>query len=356
MQTRFWRLSKEQPDRGALAEAAEIIRTDGLIAFPTETVYGLGANGLSALAVEKIFAAKGRPSDNPLILHIADYECLENLTSEVPPNALALMAAFWPGPLTLVLKKSALIPDNVTAGLDTVAIRMPASDVALGLIELAKVPLAAPSANLSGRPSPTLASAVEQDLSGRIDGIIDAGGTDIGLESTVVDCTCKVPVLLRPGAVTVEQLIAVLGVLDFSSGFSSETPAAPGMKYRHYAPQAPVYLLAEDFSQPELKVFVEQVLAAGKRVGVLAGAADLAGLPEQVVGYGGWQGEDDLAGLAANLYSWLRGFDEAGVDLILSRQVKTDGLGLAIMNRLHKAAGGREIRSGEIFSKKFLAV
>ena len=347
MQTKYWHLDKRKLDMDILKEAACVIKNDGLVAFPTETVYGLGANGLSSKAVEKIFLAKGRPADNPLILHIDRQEWLNELASEVPVTAQKLMAEFWPGPLTLVVKKAPNIPDAVTAGLATVAVRMPQHPVALKLIELSGVPLAAPSANLSGKPSPTTAEAVKEDLAGKIEAIIDAGSTNVGLESTVVDCTTEVPEILRPGGVTEEEIARVVGRVDKAYGLQVEKPKAPGMKYRHYAPKAPLYIVDFVVADSVLLEFLQTLLEAGKSIGVLADAKTLAVLPSKVVGLGGWSEKEEFEYVAANLYSWLREFDSKQVDVIIAKGVPEVGLGQAIMNRLKKAAGLKMIGSQE---------
>lgn len=345
LQTRYWQLDKSKLNIDILKEAAALMQKDGLVAFPTETVYGLGANGLSAKAVEKIFLAKGRPSDNPLILHIDKKELLNKLSSEVPETAQKLIEKFWPGPLTLVVKKANNIPDVVTAGLATVAVRMPNHPVALRLIELAGMPIAAPSANLSGKPSPTTAQAVQEDLDGKIEAIIDAGSTNVGLESTVVDCSCEVPEILRPGGITEEQIVEVVGKVNRDYDLTAEKPKAPGMKYRHYAPNAPLYIIDFVVSDEFLLKKIHLLQKAQKRVGVLADAGTVAKLPKGVLSCGNWQTADDYGYVATNLYSWLREFDSHKVEIIFARGVKEDGLGKAIMNRLKKAAGLKIINS-----------
>ncbi len=334
METEFWQSANEED----LLAAAAIIKKGGLVAFPTETVYGLGANGLSGEAVAGIFAAKGRPSDNPLILHIADQSMLDQLVERVPPAAEKLMRAFWPGPLTLVLEKSSAVPDAVTAGLPTVAVRMPDHAVARRLIELSGLPLAAPSANLSGRPSPTAARAVKEDLDGRIHGIIDGGSTDVGLESTVVDCTQELPAILRPGGITYEQLAAVLGKLAQPGPEEKGAPKAPGMKYRHYAPRAPLYLLEAMPDEAELAVGLKRLLAQGKKAGMIVQSNLRGNLPAGVLPFT-WDKEEELARF---LYSWLRECDRQGAEVIFVQKIKSSGLGEAIMNRLVKAAEGKQ--------------
>lgn len=337
MQTKYWCL-KNDINNEAILQAAKIINAGGTVAFPTETVYGLGADGLSQEAVEKIFAAKGRPADNPLILHVADKKDIYKLAREVPVCAKLLVEKFWPGPLTIIFKKEKHIPDAVTAGLDTVALRMPSNEIANTLIAVCGVPLAAPSANISGKPSPTDAKAVQEDLTGKIDGVIDGGKTLFGLESTVVDCTTPIPVILRPGSITKEQLMQVIEIRD--GGLTSEgaKPKAPGMKYRHYAPKAPVYILSRELSQETLFAFCQKAQEENLRIGWIVENSLLRNLPEDVHAYGGWEADGDLAILAQNLYLWLRAFDEGKADLVFVRAVPENDLGAAIMNRVCKAA------------------
>ena len=342
MNTEYYVVDRETPEDHLLAAAAAVIRRGGLVAFPTETVYGLGADGLNEEAVAGIFRAKGRPSDNPLILHIAAVEELEGLVREVPAKAALLMARFWPGPLTLVLPRTALVPDVVTGGLDTVAVRLPDSAVARRLIELAGVPLAAPSANVSGRPSPADAPAVAADLTGRIDMILDAGPCRIGLESTVVDCSGEAPVLLRPGGITREMLEEAVGPvsLDPAIGEMVSAPRSPGMKYTHYAPAAPMRLVAQSGPQGRELLLgeIQRELAAGRRVGAVVCRETAAVLPPAVVAAVHGSGAKPRE-IAAGLYGALRYFDAHPVDVIYAEGVDEAGLGLAVMNRLRKAAG-----------------
>ncbi len=342
METRHYIVDKDKPDIRILDQAAAVLRQGGLVAFPTETVYGLGANGLDPRAVARIFAAKGRPADNPLILHIADVHEVNKLAARVPANAAALMAKYWPGPLTVVLARTRLVPDAVTGGLDTVAVRLPDSTVARELIRLAGVPVAAPSANTSGRPSPTTAGDVMADLAGRIELVIDAGPCGIGVESTVVDCTTPVPTLLRPGGVTMEMLIETLGEVEVDPALGGEdfVPRAPGMKYAHYAPAAPMTLYEGEAPVVATAIAGEagRLTATGRRVGAVVSAETARLLPrEAVAAVYGVRG--DLEAAAAGLYSALRLFDAEPVDMILAEGVDEAGLGLAVMNRLRKAAG-----------------
>ncbi|EGO64035.1 L-threonylcarbamoyladenylate synthase [Acetonema longum] len=348
MKTRYIYVNPQDPEQNAIDLAAEVIRRGRLAAFPTETVYGLGGNGLDPEAVRSIFAAKGRPGDNPLILHIAATEEAERLVKTVTPNAAALMQRFWPGPLTVVLEKSDLVPLVVTGGLNTVAIRLPDSLVARRLISAAGVPVAAPSANTSGRPSPANAKAVLSDLDGKIDMVLDAGPCRIGVESTVVDCTTPVPTLLRPGGITLEMLLEVLGEVEAApalSGLHTTVPRSPGMKYTHYAPSAPMRLVeATDSAMPViLERYIAEAQATGQVVGALVSGETAERLPDGVVSavYGPRSRPDMIA---ARLYDCLRQFDNTPVDVIFAEGIADKGLGLAVMNRMRKAAGYDIIR------------
>lgn len=344
MNTKVWVVDKyveNKNDYPQLEEAAVLLQQKETVAFPTETVYGLGADATSDEAVEKIFKAKGRPSDNPLIVHIALKEQLGNLAASVPPVAETLMEMFWPGPLTLLFPKKKSVSDKVTAGLSTVAVRMPDHPLALALIRQANVPVAAPSANRSGRPSPTLASHVYEDLNGRIPGIVDGGPTGIGVESTVVDCTGVIPVILRPGGITKEQLEEAVGQVLLDPALKDETkaPKSPGMKYTHYAPEAPLTIV--EGSREFLQELVQQRKGEGLRVGVLTTEENQHFYEADVILPCGKR--SDLATVAAHLYDVLRSFDEAGVDVIYSEAFPNEAIGIAIMNRLTKAAGHRSI-------------
>ena len=348
MQTKYFVVDKVKPDPEVLKEAAQLLKQGDLLAFPTETVYGLGANGLDGEAVAKIYKAKGRPSDNPLILHIAEQKDLAQLVADIPANAQALIDRYWPGPLTVVLKRSEIIPDIVSGGLDTVGVRLPGSIIARQLISLAGVPIAAPSANTSGRPSPTSAQAVLDDLAGRIDGVIDGGLCNIGVESTVVDCTTPVPTLLRPGGITAEMLIDTLGEIEIDptlNGSADYVPRSPGMKYTHYAPIAPMILIegpqpqAENLMLKEIQSAVEK----GQKVGAIVSAQTAEKLPGAVAAavYGQRLQTDEIA---ANLYTALRSFDDCPIDVIYAEGISEEGLGLAVMNRLRKASGYKIIK------------
>ena len=327
----------------AIEQAGKILREGGVVAFPTETVYGLGANGLDAAAVSKIFQAKGRPSDNPLILHIADRDDLSTLVREIPDWLEPLLDRFWPGPLTVVLPRAVCVPDIVTAGLDSVAVRLPSSPVARALIRTAGVPVAAPSANLSGRPSPTTATAVMADMAGRIEMVLDGGACEVGLESTVLDCTAEVPTILRPGGVTQEMLQFFLGQVQASGEERmerAEVPKAPGMKYRHYAPAAPLRLFSSDAIEGEFGLLrqLQAVQSAGKKVGAVVSPETAMLLPSgvEIAIHGS---RKTPAAAAAGLYQALRWFDTHPVDVIFAEGVQEQGIGRALMNRLYKAAG-----------------
>jgi L-threonylcarbamoyladenylate synthase len=312
--------------------AAEIIKSGGLVAFPTETVYGLGANALDADAVNKIYRAKGRPADNPLIIHINDTYNLKPITHNLSVNAQTLMDEFWPGALTLVLPTSGLIPPQATAGLPSVAVRMPQNEVALELIRLAGVPIAAPSANTAGKPSPTLVRHVLEDLDGKIDAVIDGGETVLGIESTVIDVTVDPPRLLRPGTVTKEMLEAVIGEVRQGTSNTSGSPVSPGMKYKHYSPKAKVVLFNPTTAE------IEKINnLANKKTGIFAPVQNAGRYLGGTVIVSG--NLDEPSTIAANLYKSLREFDYRGVDTIYAEVIPTSGTGAAIMNRLRKAAG-----------------
>lgn len=338
----------ESADR-ELAAAAQIIKAGGLVAFPTETVYGLGANALDETAAGKIYEAKGRPSDNPLIAHIASFAELKPLVSVIPESGRKLAEAFWPGPLTLVFSKSELVPYGTTGGLDTVAVRLPGHPIARRLITLAGVPVAAPSANTSGRPSPTKAEHVRQDMNGRIDMIIDGGSVGIGMESTIVDVTGRVPVLLRPGAVTLEMLEQTVGEIELDPAVlgpvaKDQKPKAPGMKYRHYAPQAALTVvegkaglgLTDDVIATINRLAADRI-RAGYRVGILCTDETKTCYPQGILRSAGRRSAPET--IAHNLFAILREFDDLRVDYIYSESFSREQIGQAIMNRLTKAAG-----------------
>ena len=331
METKFWEL-KKNPE-AMIAEAAELIAAGEVVAFPTETVYGLGADGLNAEAVAKIFAAKGRPADNPLILHIADKEQILPLTDGLNENARALMETFWPGPLTIVAPRSAIVPDIVTAGLDTVAVRMPSHPVAAALIRASGCPIAAPSANVSGKPSPTNAQDVAEDMTGKIAGILDGGSCGIGVESTVVDTTSPVPTILRPGGITREMLEERLGAVEIDPALNGD----PALR-----PKAPMFLYEGKQADLRLVRAVPRAVKQGLHIGVLCDDTVKKQLEEnlrrghtaEIMSWG--SGKSDLA---EHLYELLRGFDRVSPEFIIGMGVDEKGLGLAVMNRLRKAAG-----------------
>ncbi len=327
-----------------LEEAAAVLRNGGLVAFPTETVYGLGANALDERAAKKIYEAKGRPSDNPLIAHISGPEELAPLVEEIPEAAEKLMERFWPGPLTMIFRKKEIVPYGTTGGLDTVAVRMPSDPIARKLISMAKVPVAAPSANLSGRPSPTTAEHVWQDMAGRIDIIVDGGPVGIGLESTIVDVTGEIPTVLRPGAVTMEMLEETLGRVEIDPAIlgpmkEGTKPKAPGMKYRHYAPKAEMTLVEGEMEQVVRSInrLAKKSLADGKKVGIICTDETRSCYPAGMVRSIGIRAKEET--VAHNLYAVLREFDDLGADVIYSESFPGDQIGQAIMNRLTKAAG-----------------
>ena len=343
MNTQIYKIDSKAVDHQKMEEAAQLIRSGELVAFPTETVYGLGADALNPQASKKIYAAKGRPSDNPLIVHIAKFEDLEEIAKEVPQEAKKLADAFWPGPLTMIVFKNEKVPYETTGGMDTVAIRMPDHPVALELIRQSGCLIAAPSANTSGRPSPTLAEHVAEDLGGRIPMILDGGEVGIGIESTIIDLTEKIPMILRPGYITKEMLEAVIGTVQTDPGIiaadSTKKPKAPGMKYRHYAPKANLILIdgAKCAVVDKINELTDAMHSEGKKVGIIGTDETVASYRgDMVLSIGAREDEDAIA---RHLYKLLREFDEADVDVIYSESFATPRIGQAIMNRLLKAAG-----------------
>ncbi|MBD7965084.1 L-threonylcarbamoyladenylate synthase [Fictibacillus norfolkensis] len=346
-QTERWPVDKTEKmleNHPHIIQASLWINKNEVIAIPTETVYGLAGNARSDDAIKRIFEAKGRPSDNPLIVHISDLSQLEGLVSSVSDTAQKLMTAFWPGPLTIVLPKGENVSGRVTAGLPTVAVRMPDHEIALAVIAASDVPLAAPSANLSGKPSPTSAQHVYEDLKGRIPGIVDGGSTGVGVESTVVECTGDLVTILRPGGITLEELEKVVGagrvVVDPGLENEKHAPKSPGMKYTHYAPDAPFVLV--DGSVEFLQRLVDKEREAGKRIGILT-TEERAGVykADCVIPAGNRSNPETVA---QHLYEALRAFNEAGVDQIFGEVFPKTGVGVAIMNRLEKSAGGNIIK------------
>lgn len=321
-----------------IQKAAEIIRSGGLVVFPTETVYGLGANALNEIAIKKVYFAKGRPSDNPLIVHITDLDTLTELTGLVPPLAEKLIKAFWPGPLTLVLAKSSLVPSVTSGGLETVAVRMPAHRIAQALIKAAGVPIAAPSANLSGKPSSTQFQHVIEDLDGRVDAIIDGGETLHGLESTVVSFIDDHVVILRLGSITQDDLERVVGASHVRHAKNkNETEHSPGTKYRHYAPKAQIEIITSNNPQDFLNR-VHILEAENREVGLLATKEIVQACSEIHFSYD-LGGVDNKAHIGQSLYAGLRYFDTVPVEIILVQGFQEEGLGKTIMNRIRKAAG-----------------
>lgn len=350
MDTKIIEINRDNPQKDKLVYAAEILRKGGLVAFPTETVYGLGANTLDSNAVASIFRAKGRPSDNPLIVHIADKNDLDKLTAYKPEVTDKLIENFWPGPLTIIMPKAGIVPQIVTAGLDSVAIRMPSHPVALALISIAGVPIAAPSANSSGKPSPTCAKHVMDDLSGKVDVIIDSGAVEIGLESTVLDITSSIPTILRPGGITSEQLTLLLGNVDICPSLKNDdmqqTPKSPGMKYKHYAPKAQIIIFDGKLEQvvDEINRLTQANERDGIKTGILA-TDETFGLyhTSEVISMGSRRNPRTIA---SNLFHTLRDFDYRDVQVILAEAINDEGIGFAVMNRLMKAAGYNRVKIG----------
>lgn len=354
MNTQIVPLTQDEDKEALLAklsQAGKIIKSGGLVAFPTETVYGLGGDALNETSSKKIYEAKGRPSDNPLIVHIADMEHLEKIVQDIPEHAKKLADAFWPGPLTMILKKSDVVPYQTTGGLDTVAVRMPAHPLALIFIKEAGGYVAAPSANLSGKPSPTRAKYVIQDMDGRIDMILDAdveADGVIGIESTIVDLTGEVPMILRPGYITQEMLENVIGKTDTDvtilDEHSKQPPKAPGMKYRHYAPKGEL-VIVEGEPQHVVNYINEQTMLhaqKGEKTGVIGTDETIRQYTADSVKNAGARG--DLLSAAQQLYTFLREFDDENIAYIYSEAFPTGGVGQAVMNRLLKAAGHQCIK------------
>lgn len=344
-------MTAEKLDMEAIERGGEILRRGGLVAFPTETVYGLGGNALDSQASMKIYAAKGRPSDNPLIVHIAEMDKLVPIVREIPAKAKILAEKFWPGPLTMILPKSGLVPDETTGGLDSVAVRFPSDKIAQELIKAAGGYVAAPSANTSGRPSPTTAQHVAEDLGDTIDMIIDGGQVNIGLESTIVDFTEDIPVVLRPGYISLEMLQETLGAVRMDKGLiapdSKVRPKAPGMKYRHYAPKAELAIVEGDAGEVVKKIseFAAEAEKNGLKVGIIATDETKERYQSGIVKSIGSREEEET--IAYHLYEVLRDFDQMDVSAIYSEAFYTPRMGQAIMNRLLKAAGHKIIYTEE---------
>ena len=351
MKTEVIKIDQNNMDTEALERAAAIIRDGGLVAFPTETVYGLGADALSAEASKKIYAAKGRPSDNPLIVHVVEFSDMEKIAQEMPEEAKKLADAFWPGPLTMIVRKNDKVPYETTGGMDTVAVRMPNHPVALELIRRSGGYIAAPSANTSGKPSPTLAEHVAFDMDGRIPMILDGGPVGIGIESTIVDLTEEIPMILRPGYITPKMLEKVIGEVKMDPGIiasdSLQKPKAPGMKYRHYAPKADLSIIEgnEEDVVACINHLTDEAVAKGLKVGVIATDETKARYAHaDVLSIGSREEEETIA---HHLYEVLRDFDDDRVDVIYSEAFYTPKMGQAIMNRLLKAAGHKIINAQE---------
>lgn len=356
MKTVLEKIDKNKIDVQVIEKAGEIIKQGGLVAFPTETVYGLGANALDEEAAKKTYAAKGRPSDNPLIVHVAKYEDLKEIAVDIPRETAALAERFWPGPLTMIFKKDARVPYGTTGGLDTVAVRMPSDTIARALILASGGFVSAPSANTSGRPSPTKAEHVVEDLAGKIDMILDGGSVEIGLESTVLDMTVEPPMILRPGAITAGMLEEVVGMVSIDEtilGAESKTaPKAPGMKYRHYAPKAKLTIVEGNIREEVLAIrqMVYSAMNAGKKAGIIATDETIHYYSNGIIKNVG--SREDEKTIARNLFAVLREFDGEDVDEIYSESFAMRGIGNAIMNRLDKAAGHLRIPAADIVRRQ----
>ncbi len=336
-----------EEDKKKIEAAGDILKQGGLVAFPTETVYGLGADALNPEASKKIYAAKGRPSDNPLIVHISNMKALEKITSEIPEKAKKMAKEFWPGPLTMIFPKSEQVPLETTGGLETVAVRMPNHPVALALIDAGGGYIAAPSANTSGKPSPTKAEHVALDMDGKIPMILDGGAVGIGIESTIVDFSTEIPMILRPGYITPEMIQKVIGEVKMDPGLSMDDPTAhpkaPGMKYKHYAPKADLILVngAQEKVIQKINELVNMAQESGKKTGVIGTDETCGRYQAGIVKSIGTRSEEDT--IARHLYGILREFDDLDVDVIYSESFSTPRIGQAIMNRMLKAAGHQVI-------------
>lgn len=353
MNTKIVNLQKKDLKLEDFKEAAQILQNGGLVAFPTETVYGLGGDGMREDASKKIYAAKGRPSDNPLIIHISDINMLEELAEEIPEAAKKLAEKYWPGPLTMVFKKKKEVPYGTTGGLDTVAVRMPNHEIALKLISYSGVAIAAPSANTSGRPSPTQASHVVEDLDGKIDMILDGGEVGIGIESTIVDLTGNVPMILRPGYITKAMLEEVIGEVCVDKVVSAREadpnliPKAPGMKYKHYAPKGDLTVFEGEAEAviDEINKRTEEKQKEGFQVGIIASEETKEQYKGGIIKVIGTRGDEVT--ISRRLYAILREFDSMGTEVIYSESFAYDEFGNAIMNRLLKAAGYQIVTCGQ---------
>lgn len=349
MRTKYFEFTSS--DSQEFIEAAEALKEGQLVAFPTETVYGLGANALDINAVRSIYNAKGRPIDNPLIVHIADLEMLKPLVADIKPDVLKLISAFWPGPLTIIMKKTTAVPDITTGGLDTVAVRMPDNYIALELIRRAGVPVAAPSANRSGRPSPTMAKHVFEDLNGRISYIIDGGPCKVGVESTVIDMTTEPAVILRPGGITPLMIEQVIGSVELDRSLiemkAVDKPKSPGMKYKHYAPKAEVFVVSG--SSGDVAGWFNKAVSEDEKAGI---KSVILAAKEHIQEYGlnnaiSYGSIKDASEVASNIFRLFRECDRIGAEKIYVEAMPREGMGLAVMNRIEKAAGGRIIQAGK---------
>ncbi len=348
MNTKIVKIDPAHPRMEEIREAGRIIREGGLVAFPTETVYGLGGNALDVTASQRIYAAKGRPSDNPLIVHIADMASLLPLVTEIPEAARKLASACWPGPLTMIFHKSSIVPLETTGGLDSVAVRFPSHPIACALIREGGGYVAAPSANTSGRPSPTMAEHVIEDLKGKIEMIVDGGSVGIGLESTIVDFTENIPTILRPGYINEQMLRDILGEVRMDKGLLAENsrihPKAPGMKYRHYAPKGSLLIVEGQTDRVAAKIeeMAREKTAAGYTVGIIGTDESVGRYSSGIIKSIGTRSDEESIG--RHLYSVLREFDDCGAAYIFSESFDTPKMGQAIMNRLLKAAGHQVIK------------
>jgi L-threonylcarbamoyladenylate synthase len=341
VKTEVLRINSKRPNESIIARASKLISSGEIVAFPTETVYGLGANALDPLAILKIYQMKGRPSDNPLIVHVADMKTLRRLVNEISPRDMRIIKKFWPGPVTLVLKKSKIVPKITTGGLSTIAVRMPRNKIALALIKRSGFPIAAPSANISGRPSPTNASHVKDDLDGKVKLILDGGSTEIGIESTVIDMTLRTPVILRPGGISKESIEDEIGEVHFHHSLlgprtsTKKINKSPGMKYRHYSPNARVVIVEGSRIRAKAKIIelTEKLKGEGKKVSIMTASKSLKPNVDSVLYMG-----NTLDTIARNLFANLRKADSDHIDVIVVQGIHYNNTGFAIMNRLKKAA------------------
>jgi len=350
-ETKIYKIYKDKIDEKRIKECGKALKTGKTVVFPTETVYGLGGNIYCEESVAEIYKAKGRPADNPLIVHIWNVSQLAELVEEIPENAGILMKKYWPGPLTIIFKKNKNLPDYITRGLDTVAVRMPSNPIALKLLEECGVPIAAPSANTSGRPSPTRGSHVVEDLKDKVDVIIDGGSCKIGLESTVIDVYSKPLMILRPGGVTLENILKDIKNVIYDPSLMhtslNTAPKSPGQKYRHYSPEAELYLFTGDIEKvrEKIKNKTEEMSIEGKKVLIMTSKESVPYYDKGIILNLG--SRDDYKSISSNIFRALRKADELKVDIILSESFEERGLGKAIMNRLIRASGSNIIKCGD---------